>query len=211
MTAGPRVAVKRAPRLMLIVDTADVTQRRAAIEAALAGGVDTVQLRDRRAPGGPLLAAARVLRALTYNHEAALLVNDRIDVAIAADADGVHLPAAAVPTATARRLLGPKAWIGRSTHAAAEAATAAADGADYVVLGPIFATPSKEPFGPPLGISALTAVATTAPLIAIGGITPEHVAALRTAGAHGVAVIRAILDSSDPAGAARSFRAAIVS
>ncbi|MEO6028639.1 MAG: thiamine phosphate synthase [Candidatus Binatia bacterium] len=209
MTAGPRLDVTRAPRLMVIVDTADVMQRRAAIEAALAGGVDTVQLRDRRAQGGPLLAAARVLRALTYNHEAALLVNDRIDVAIAADADGVHLPSAAVPTATARRLLGPKPWIGRSTHAATEATAAAADGADYVVLGPIFATPSKEQFGPPLGITAFTATASTAPLIAIGGITPEHVAALRTAGAHGVAIIRALLDASDPAAAARAFRSAL--
>ena len=199
----------RAPRLVLIVDVADVTNRRPAIEAALRGGVDAVQLRDRRAPGGPLLATARVLRALTYNHEATLLVNDRIDVALAADADGVHLPAASWPIATARTLLGPRAWIGRSGHGAEEAAAAAAEGADYVVLGPIFATPSKEPYGAPLGTGVLAATRAAAPLVAIGGVTADRVPALRGAGAYGVAVIRAILDAPDPAAAARAFRAVL--
>ena len=199
----------RAPRLLLIVDVADVTNRRPAIEAALRGGVDAVQLRDRRAAGGALLATARALRALTYNHEAALLVNDRIDVALAADADGVHLPAASWPIATARTLLGPRPWIGRSSHGAAEAAAAAVEGADYVVLGPIFATPSKEPYGAPLGTDALAATRAAAPLVAIGGVTAEHVPALRAAGAYGVAAIRAILDAPDPGAAARAFRAVL--
>jgi thiamine-phosphate pyrophosphorylase len=199
----------RAPRLMLIVAVADVTSRSAVVDAALAGGVDTVQLRDKRADGGALFAAARVLRDVTRRHGAALLVNDRIDVARAADADGAHLPAASFPIAVARRLLGPAAWIGRSTHAPAEAVAAAADGADYVVLGPIYQTPSKAAYGAPLGIGALGAARVPRPVVAIGGIGPETVAALRAAGAHGVAVIRSVLDAPDPAAAARALRAAL--
>ena len=199
----------RAPRLMLVVDVADVAGRRAAIEGALAGGVDAIQLRDRRATGGPLLAAARVLRALTYNRDAVLLVNERVDVALASDADGLHLPAASWPIAAARAVLGPKPWIGRSTHGAAEAAEAAAAGADYVVLGPIFATPSKTDHGPPLGMAAVEAAHATVPLVAIGGVTADRVPALRAAGAHGVGVLRAILDADHPAAAARALRAAL--
>ncbi len=199
----------RAPRLMLIVDVADVTGRAAVVDAVLAGGVDAVQLRDKRADGGALLAAARTLRESTRRHGATLLVNDRIDVALAADADGVHLPAASFPIAVARRLLGPAAWIGRSTHAPAEAATAAIDGADYVVLGPIYATPSKATYGAPLGVGALVATRVSCPVIAIGGIGSETVAPLRAAGAHGVAVIRSVLAAADPATAARALRTAL--
>lgn len=199
----------RAPRLMLIVDVADVTTRLGVLEAALAGGVDAIQLRDKHADGVVLLAAARTLRDVTRRQGAALLVNERIDVALAADADGAHLPSASFPMAVARRLLGPTAWIGRSTHAASEAETAAADGADYVVLGPIYATPSKAAYGAPLGIAALGATRVPCPVLAIGGIDPETVAAVRTAGAHGVAVIRSVLDAPDPAAAARALRAAL--
>lgn len=207
--AAPRSLRMRAPRLMLIVDVADVTARAGAIDAALIGGVDAVQLRDKRADGGALLTAAHTLRTATRRHGAALLVNDRIDVVLAADADGVHLPAASFPIATARRLLGPTAWIGRSTHAPAEAATAAADDADYVVLGPIYATPSKQAYGAPLGIAALTATRVPCPVVAIGGITPETAGTLRAAGAYGVAVIRAVLDALDPGASARAFRTAL--
>jgi len=202
-----RAADVRAPRLMLIVEAADATTRRDVIATALAAGVDAVQLRDRRVAGGVLLAAACALREITGAANAVLLVNDRIDVALAADADGVHLPAASFPVAAARRLLGPDAWIGRSTHAPHEVEAAAADGADYVVLGPIFATPSKEPFGAPLGVAALPVGRGTTPVIAIGGINAENVGVTRRAGAHGVAVIRAILDAADPAAATRALRA----
>jgi thiamine-phosphate diphosphorylase len=198
----------RAPRCMLIVAVAEVRERRTAVEAALAAGVDAVQLRDRRAGGRALLEAAAALRAATRAAGAALLVNDRVDVALAAGADGVHLPAAALPTAAARRLLGPEAWIGRSTHAPAEAEAAAAGGADYVVLGPIYATPSKAAFGEPLGPGALAAAGARVPLVAIGGITPERVAEVRGAGAYGIAVVRAVLAAPDPGAAARALVAA---
>ncbi len=199
----------RAPRLMLIVTVADVTARLATITAALAAGVDAVQLRDRQASGRSLLAAAESLRPATRAHGGVLLVNDRVDVALAVGADGVHLPAASFPIAVTRRLVGPDAWIGRSTHSPAEAEAAAAEGADYVVLGPIYATPSKAAFGPPLGIDAIAAARTARPLLAIGGITADRVAAVRRAGADGVAVIRAILDAPDPGAAAAELRAAV--
>ena len=110
---------------MLIVDVADVASRREVIATALAAGADTIQLRDRRVSSGALLAAAQALRALTREHGAVLLVNDRIDVALTVAADGIHLPEASFPTVVARRLLGPQALIGRSTHSpsAAEEST----------------------------------------------------------------------------------------
>jgi len=195
---------------MLIVSVADATTRAEVIAAALTAGVDAVQLRDRSAPGGPLLAAALALRALTRRHGARLIVNDRLDVARAAVADGVHLPAASFALADARRLVGPEILVGRSTHAPAEAVAAGDAGADYVILGPIFATPSKARYGAPLGIGALTAAGTsTAPVLAIGGITPELAARAREAGAHGVAVVRAILDADDPGSAAAALVAAL--
>jgi thiamine-phosphate pyrophosphorylase len=190
---------------MLVVDVEDVGTRSAAITAALAGGIDTVQLRDRRVAGGTLLVAARALRALADTYGATLVVNDRIDVACAARADGVHLPAASFPIAVARALLGDGALVGRSTHGPMEAGAAAREGADYVVLGPIFATPSKEAFGAPLGVAALAATRIAVPLVAIGGVTVERVAEIRRAGAAGVAIVRAVLDAPDPGAAARAL------
>ncbi len=195
---------------MLVVSVADTTARAAAIAAALAAGVDAVQLRDRHAPGGALLAAAIALRTLTRRHGARLLVNDRLDVARAAAADGAHLPAASFTLDDARRLLPPGSLLGRSTHAPAEAIAAARGGADYVVLGPIFATPSKAAYGEPLGVAALAAAADApAPLLAIGGMTPDRARAARLAGAHGVAVVRAVLDAEDPGVTAAALVAAV--
>lgn len=193
---------------MLVVSAGDVRARAVAIDAALDAGVDAIQLRDRDAAGAALLVAAAALRATTRRHGARLLVNDRIDVALAVDADGVHLPAASFTIADARRLVGVSYLIGRSTHAAAEAVEAARAGADYVMLGPIFATPSKARYGAPLGIETLATTATI-PVVAIGGITPERAALVRGAGACGVAVVRAILDAADPGAAAAALIAAL--
>jgi thiamine-phosphate pyrophosphorylase len=190
---------------MLIVDVSDLGARRSAIEASLAGGVDAVQLRDRQASGRALLDAAGVLRALTAARDATLLVNDRVDVARAVRADGVHLPAASFPVAIARALLGPGALVGRSTHAPDEAVAAAIEGADYVILGPIFATPSKSALGGPLGIDAIASSRIGVPLLAIGGISVERTPAIRRAGASGIAVVRALLDAPDPQAAARAL------
>jgi len=170
------------------------------VAAALCGGIRAVQLRERECSTRELVSLARVLRELTSRHGAALLVNDRVDVALACDADGVHLPGHSFAVVEARRLLGPRRLIGVSTHAPAEAAAAVRAGADFAVLGPIYDTPSKQQYGPPLGIDALAAAvaASTGPVLAIGGIDPDHIAAVRRHGAAGAAVIRAVLAAADP-------------
>jgi thiamine-phosphate pyrophosphorylase len=180
------------------------------VEAALGAGVRAVQLRERTATGRELVELARALRTATRRCGAALLINDRIDVALACDADGVHLPARSFTIADARALLGPTRLIGVSTHAVDEVVAAARAGADFAVFGPVFATPSKHAFGPPLGLGALAAAskATALPVLAIGGIEAERVAAVKRHGAVGVAVIRAVLAADDPARAAGALLAA---
>lgn len=179
------------------------------IAAALRGGVGAVQLRERDLQTRELLALAGEVRALTRAAGAALLISDRIDVALACDADGVHLPGHSFSVAEARALLGPERLIGVSTHSPAELAAAA--GADFAVFGPLHDTPSKRAFGPPLGIDALRAAraATPLPLFAIGGIDALRAVDARRAGADGVAVIRAVLAAADPAAAAAALRAAL--
>jgi len=151
---------------------------------------------------------ARALRALTAAAGAALLINDRVDVALACDADGVHLPAHGLAVADARALLGRDRLIGVSTHAPDEVAAATAAGADFAVFGPLFDTPAKRPYGAPLGLDALAAARAAAPslpLLAIGGIDATRVAAVHQHGADGVAVIRAILAAPDPRAATRAL------
>src|SRR5262249_11229792 len=148
------------------------------------------------------------LRALTRRYGAALLVNDRIDVALACQADGVHLPGNSFALRDARALLGAQRLIGVSTHSPAEVASAAAASADFAVFGPIYDTPSKRAYGAPLGLTALAAAraAASLPLLAIGGIDADRVDAVRRAGADGVAVIRAVLAAEDPEVAAAALR-----
>jgi thiamine-phosphate diphosphorylase len=174
------------------------------VEAALRGGIRAVQLRERDLPARELRALADQLRALTRRYDAALLINDRLDVALACGADGVHLPSASFAVADARALLGAGRLIGVSTHSVAEVAAAAAAGADFAVFGPIFDTPSKRSYGAPLGLAALGAACTAAPLplLAIGGIDADRIDAVRAAGADGIAVIRAVLAAADPQQAA---------
>jgi thiamine-phosphate pyrophosphorylase len=126
-------------------------------------------------------------------------------------ADGVHLGGGSLPVDVARRLLGPASMIGVSTHAAGEVAAAARAGADYVVFGPVWATPSKAAFGPPQGTARLADAVRAAalPVLAIGGVGTAEAAAARAAGAAGVAVIRGILGAADPAAATRALLAAL--
>jgi thiamine-phosphate pyrophosphorylase len=183
------------------------------VEAALQGGVDAVQLREKDLPAAALFALATHLRDLTRRYRARLLINDRIDIALAVGADGVHLPVDSFAPADARRLLGPDALIGVSTHSVEQARAAAAGGADFVVFGPVFDTPAKRPFGPPVGLDALAQVthAVRPPVFAIGGLTASQVAGVRERGAHGVAVVAAILEANDPRAAAAALRVALLS
>jgi thiamine-phosphate pyrophosphorylase len=159
-------------------------------------GVEALEVREKSVSDRELLALARAAR-VRFPPPRLLLVNGRADVALAADADGVHLPAAGLPAAAARAVVGPALLVGRSTHEAAEVEDAAVGGIlDYVLFGPIHATPSKAGRIEPRGISSLADVARRGvPILAIGGIEDaERAAAAIAAGAHGVAGIRAFLD-----------------
>jgi len=177
------------------------------VEAALQGGVRAVQLREKNLPAAELLPLAIELRVLTRRFAARLLINDRIDVALAVAADGVHLGGHSLPAAVARRLLGPQRLVGVSTHRPAEIAAAAAAGANFVTFGPVFATPSKRTYGQPLGLEALRLACQNSPLpvFALGGIKPCHLGDLRAAGVAGVAVISALIATPDPFSSARHF------
>ncbi|MGH7823328.1 MAG: thiamine phosphate synthase [Candidatus Binatia bacterium] len=176
------------------------------VRAALDGGARLVQLREKDLEGRELLALARELRSVTASRGAALLVNDRIDVALAAEADGVVLPADSFPTDVARRLLGSGRLLGRSTHSADEVEAAAEEGCDFAIFGPVHATPSKAAHGEPQGLERLRrACASRIRVYAVGGIDAGNAAGAFGAGASGVAVIRAVMAAGDPAAAARAL------
>jgi thiamine-phosphate pyrophosphorylase len=199
------------PVVHLLTDRRLVPDLAARVGAALAGvppGAVAVHLREKDLGGRDLLALAVALRAACRARGQLLLVNDRVDVALAAEADGVHLPAAGIPPADARRVLPPAALVGVSCHCAEDVARARDGGASYAFLSPIFDTPSKRAYGPPLGVEALRAAAALGlPLVALGGVGPERVPALLAAGAAGVAAIRAWLEGPDPAAAVRALLA----
>jgi thiamine-phosphate pyrophosphorylase len=180
----------------------------AALEGTPPGAV-AVHLREKDLGGRALLELARQLLAVCRAHRQRLLVNDRLDVALAAGADGVQLPSAGVPPAEARALLGPGALLGVSCHGEAEVRRALAGGASFATFGPAWDTPSKRSFGPPVGLAALSAAAGLGlPLVALGGVEGARAAEARRAGAAGVAAIRAWLAGPDPAGAVRALLAA---
>lgn len=180
------------------------------LEACLGAGLRAVQLREKDLAAGELVCLAAGLRELTARHGARLLVNDRVDVALAAGADGVHLPSSGLPPRLARALVGPDRLVGVSAHSAAEVEAAGEAGADFAVFGPVYDTPAKRPFGPPQGLGALAAVCRVSriPVLAIGGVTAARVAELRDAGAAGVAAIRALLEAANPAAVTREMLAA---
>jgi thiamine-phosphate pyrophosphorylase len=177
------------------------------VQAALRAGVRAVQIREKDLPTGSLLALARDLAELAKTYDARVLVNDRADVCLAAGSAGVHLPAESLPVPAARGLVGPDRLIGVSAHSADQAARAEKEGADFVVLGPIFDTPSKRAFGPPIGLGELERARTRCrvPLFGIGGITRERVRDVRKAGAHGVAVIGSVMAAADVERAVRDL------
>jgi len=182
----------------------------AVAEAAVRGGATVVQLREKEASTRELVALARDLRAITRAAGALFLVNDRVDVALAADADGVHLGVDDLPVREARRLLGPERLIGYSPETLAQLLTAEAEGADYLGVGDVFGTTSKPDAGAALGLDGLRrrVAATTLPVIAIGGITRERVAAVRATGAAGFAVIGAVAGAAAMESAVRELVAA---
>ena len=178
---------------------------------AVAGGADTIQLRDKRLSGRDLLTVASAIREVTRDAGALFVVNDRLDVALAAGADGVHLGESDLPIEHARRIAPPGFIIGASVGSVATAVRAGAAGADYVALSPTFSTASKDDAGPGHGLAMLSAIrsAVSLPLVAIGGITPGNVADVIAAGADGIAVISAVVGEDDVTAAARDLRTRI--
>ncbi len=204
--------VRRAVRLCLLADTGLVPPARLpdVVERALAGGVTLVQQRAKGLTTLEQVALARQLRAVCSRVGVPFVVNDRVDVALAAGADGAHvghLGEEDLHPSDARRLLGPDAILGVSVGSPEEARLAEAAGASYVSAGPMFETATKANAGPPAGESLLRAVraATSLPLVVIGGITAERASALYAAGADGVCVGVAILCADDPRRAASAF------
>ena len=196
--------------LYLVTDRALARGRPLAdvVRAAVAGGVTCVQLREKDASAREFAAAARELLALLRPLGVPLIVNDRIDVALAAGADGVHVGQQDLSVADARRL-GPPGWIvGVSAESVADAARAERDGADYVGASPVFATPTKADHAPPLGLAGLRALraATKLPLVAIGGLHAGNARETIRAGADGLAVVSAIVAADDPRAAAAELR-----
>ena len=179
----------------------------ALLDAALRGGVDVVQLRDKELPDDELVAAAAPFRRACDRHGALFVLNDRPDLVDACAADGVHLGQNDAPVAEARALVGPERIVGLSTHSREE--MEAAENVDYLGVGTIFTTPTKAEDA--VGFELVRVAAETArlPWFAIGGIDLANVGLVAAAGAHGVAVVRAIRDAEDPEAAARELRAAL--
>lgn len=179
------------------------------VSAAIDGGVTMVQLRDKEASDAELVELARALKRAMAGSGAALMVNDRVEVALAAGVDGAHVGQTDMAADNARELLGDDAIIGLSVDTDAQARAVDPAIVDYAGLGPIFATPTKPDYAEPIGSGGLArrAAMMTIPSVAIGGIGVDHVRPLIGAGAAGVAVVSAICAAADPAAAARGFAA----
>jgi thiamine-phosphate pyrophosphorylase len=200
-------------RLLLVTDRHRTHGRSlpSVLRQAVDAGLPAVHLRERDLPTSELLRLAQEIRAITLPRTVPLIINDRVDLMLALNLDGVHLRANSLPVAAVRRLAGADRLIGVSTHSVADVRQANRDGADYVVFGPIFDTPSKRQFGSPVGLEQLAEVCrlSVIPVFAIGGVTCLSVPDVLRAGSHGVAVIGSIFDRDDVAAATREMAAAL--
>jgi len=178
------------------------------IASAARGGAGMVQLREKDLSARELLALGGRLQQVLASYDIPLLINDRLDVAQALDAAGVHLAGHSLPAALARRVLGPYKLIGVSTHSLEQAQDARDGGADFIVFGPVFTTPSKVAYGPPQGLQQLATIVQSIdlPVIAIGGINVTNLPSVLQEGAYGVVMIRAVLEAAEPEAATRQLR-----
>jgi thiamine-phosphate pyrophosphorylase len=198
-----------AARLYLVIEAGTA---RDVVPAALRGGVDVVQLREKDAGDDEIAAAGRALRALCDEHGALLVINDRADLAVACGADGVHVGQGDEPVAAVREVVGQRLFIGLSTHSPEQVDAADRDpDVDYLGVGPVYETATK-PDVDPVGLELVRYAAAHAhkPWFAIGGIDSARVQAVGDAGAERVAVVRAIRDAADPGAAAAALRATLV-
>ncbi|PON19476.1 thiamine phosphate synthase [Candidatus Entotheonella serta] len=202
--------VRSIPRLYVVTDRQQTAARplEDVVAAAARGGAGMIQLREKDLTARELYDLGERLQHLLTPHGVPLLINDRLDVAQALDVAGVHLAGHSLSPALARRVLGPDKLIGVSTHSLEHAQQAAEEGSDFVVFGPVFDTPSKRQYGAPQGLQRLAEIVAqvTCPVIAIGGIDADNLPQVLQTGAHGVAMIRAVLAASDPNETARQLR-----
>ena len=177
------------------------------LEQALDAGVKAIQLREKDLPGRDLFLLAEKASKLCQNYGSSLFVNERVDIALAVNAAGVQLGKASVPIALARQLLGVQKMIGVSTHSLDEALEAQEQGADFLLFGPVYFTPSKAAYGAPQGVNKLKEIVEkiSLPVYAIGGIKMENILDLRSIGVSGVALISAIMSSDAPKKATRDL------
>jgi thiamine-phosphate pyrophosphorylase len=196
-------------RLLVVTDRHQTNGRPliSVLGQALKAGSPAVQLRERDLCAKDLVILTEELQLIASPCGSQLVINDRLDVALSVEGVGVHLRSDSLPVAVARRLLGPHRLLGVSVHSVSEAVQAEIGGADYIVLGPIYETPSKQLYGPPLGLAALeeAARAVRLPIIGIGGVTAARARDMCLAGAFGVAVITAVLGADDVEAATRTL------
>ena len=196
-------------RLLVVTDRHQTNGRPliSVLGQALKAGSPAVQLRERDLCAKDLVILTEELQLIASPCGSQLVINDRLDVALSVEGVGVHLRSDSLPVAVARRLLGPHRLLGVSVHSVSEAVQAEIGGADYIVLGPIYETPSKQLYGPPLGLAALeeAARAVRLPIIGIGGVTAARARDMCHAGAFGVAVITAVLGADDVEAATRTL------
>ncbi|MBI5205537.1 MAG: thiamine phosphate synthase [Nitrospirae bacterium] len=197
-------------KLYLITDRnlfADDYSLFTAVVETLKAGVKAIQLREKDLEIRELLAMAYKMREVTKKYKAKFFINDRVDVALAVDADGVHLGQMSIPPSAVRKIAGDKLMIGASTHSLKEALEAEKGGADFITLGPVYRTPSKLKYGEPIGIDTLKKVKSevSIPVIAIGGIKTGMVKEVMDAGADGIALISGILGAVAINSAAKNY------
>ncbi|MDO6673753.1 thiamine phosphate synthase [Cobetia amphilecti] len=197
--------------LYLVTDPALCAERglEATVMAAVRGGVSVVQLRDKHASDEEMIAQAIRLKALLDEYEVPLIINDRIEVALASGADGLHIGQSDGDPIEARRRLGEDALIGLSVQTLEQLKAVDVERIDYLGLGPVYATPTKPDHAAPLGIEGLTQLVRSSPLptVAIGGISLANAGEVMTSGTDGLAVVSALCSAEDPAAAAQQFLA----
>lgn len=194
-------------RLYLITDRRLTSDLAFTVEGALRAGVKAFQIREKDLSARELIGLAERLHGIAKKYGAMTFINDRIDIALGLGLEGVHLGQSSLPVSVAKKIAGDKLPIGVSTHSLDEAIEAQEDGADFITFGPVFETPSKINYGPPKGIQALREVVSRVkiPVFGIGGINMKNIHEVLDTGAHGIALISAIMASERPEDAARSL------
>ena len=181
------------------------------VAAAVAGGVSCIQLREKSCGTREFLNEALALQPLLKSRNIPLIINDRLDIALAIEADGVHLGQSDMPIGMARKIAGDSLIIGISAESVDDALRAEQEGADYIGISPVFSTPTKTDIAPPLGLEGVRQIRALVdiPLVGIGGINSDNAESVLAAGADGIAVVSAIVSAADPAGAAKKLKTLI--